>query len=505
MKPETIKYILDNIGRRSVKQLAAELGLREKHIKTILEKGKSKNIPKVSERTRPRNEKRPIGKKAALLLFASIIIAGFAVYFNVVNGPLIFDDEVLVEDNELIRDIHNVPVFFKKDIWAKDVNSQPVSNSYRPLQMTTYAIDHLIGGEAPFIYHLSNVLLHIVNSGIIFVLVWRVSKNIFTAYFTALLFTVHPVNTACVSYVSGRADVLSGMFMLLSVFLFVVYSEKKNKILLLTSVVSYMGAIFTKEYAILAVPLVIVMYNWTYEKRKVFDLRNYIFYAAPLAGYLYARTNALNNIVPIDLELAGFSVLPRVMTSLKTLFIDIRILLAPYDLHFGRTTKIEYSFPGSEEAVLAVIGLTMMLVTLKVFLGKWRNNKRTSDGLIFFGGSWFLVSMLPLINIVPLQAFLSDNWLYFPAIGVYLIIAVILDNVRGRFFRGRIMKGLILALVAGLFIQYGVATIERNKDYLDVVRFYLSNLKWRPSVKFYGALGDIYTERKGYDQAIKYL
>jgi len=440
-------------------------------------------------------------KKTFLILLLIGIV--FAVYANSLNGPFLFDDTILVRDNPLIRSITNISAFFKTDIFAHKAESTPISNSYRPLQTVTYALDFFLWGNDPQGFHLTSVIIHIINTLLVFLFIKKISGNFSISYLTSLIFGIHPINTQCVSYISGRADLLVATFTLLSIVTYINSKRDKKKGTLFLSALFYLFAIYSKEIAIIILPLILVIYNIISDKEKTYRPRSYIFHAAALALYFPQRLAALDGLVPRALELSRLDIFPRVFTSIKSLFIDVRMLLFPYDLHFGRTTDVESSIFGSIYSILTVAGIILAAYMLRLMYKRWQEKKDAGSAQIFFGISFFLVTMAPLLNIVPLQVFHSDNWLYLPAVGIYLaFIAFVKSLITSK---QSLAKGMAPILTIAALFYYGHTTIERNKDYQDEIRFFLSSLEKRPSVKFCRTVGALYGERGDYEKSIKYL
>lgn len=446
-----------------------------------------------------------IGLRRDMIYAVLLAALVFGVYANSLGGPFLFDDESLVKGNPLIKNVSGIPALFKKDIFAHDLKSPPASNSYRPLQMSSYALDHFFWGSDPFGYHLTNVFLHIFNMLLVLALARRIFSGSVLPYIVALVFGVHPVNTACVSYISGRADVLAAFFMLASLLFYTKYAGSKRPGALFLSVASYACAVFTKEYAILVLPSVILLYDAVFRKRRDVNVRAYLYYPAVLVFYLPLRLAALSGLNPLDLELSHIDLFSRVLTSLKTLFIDIRILAVPFDLHFARTTGVERSIIGSPYAFLTTLG-TLAAVCFLVYAYKRSAAGSAPYRAAFFGLMWFLLSMTPLLNIVPLQVFHADNWLYFPAIGVYIAAASAIGVAIGDPVKGGpgAIRIFVLSAVVFMISYYGYITVARNADYSDQVKFYLSGVKWRPNVKFYRALSGIYGSRGDINTSVEY-
>lgn len=129
--------------------------------------------------------------------------------------------------------------------------------NYHPLTMLSYAIDHLMGGDNPLVYHVTNLLLHAVNSCILYLFIKKLQPHSLVALFVALLFAVHPSQTESVSWIAERKTVLCAFFYLLAMLQYTVYvsvpSTKKMLIVTLLGV----AAMLSKGIAV-ALPLSLV-------------------------------------------------------------------------------------------------------------------------------------------------------------------------------------------------------------------------------------------------------
>ena len=162
----------------------------------------------------------PADKKfSSLLPLILITVLGFAVYGNAINGAFLWDDQLLIKDNQYIRDYSYLGQIFSSDTEA---GAGEQSGFWRPIQIFTYTIEYSLWQLNASGYHLTNIILHILVALSVFWLVNILFDNQRLALFTGLLFVAHPIHTGAVAYISGRADSLAALFMLLC---FVFYSK----------------------------------------------------------------------------------------------------------------------------------------------------------------------------------------------------------------------------------------------------------------------------------------
>jgi len=139
----------------------------------------------------------------ALGLYASTLGAGF-----------VWDDEEIVVRNPLITSLGNLPAIFRTHAFAKVSAAAPGHDLeyWRPVWVSTLALDHALWGLKPLGYHLTNVLLHVATSLAVYLLVLALARGATIALVAALLFAAHPVHAEAVAWVSGRNDLLVTLF-----------------------------------------------------------------------------------------------------------------------------------------------------------------------------------------------------------------------------------------------------------------------------------------------------
>ncbi len=144
----------------------------------------------------------PPADRATRLALAAVLVVAALVYLPAVDGPFVYDDRIEVVGNPTLRDL-----------------GSPVAiltyNPGRALVILSFAIDWALWGLAPRGYHVTNVLLHLVNTW----LLWRLARRVLPdtrAMLTAALWAWHPMATESVAYVAGRSDTLCAAGVLVS-------------------------------------------------------------------------------------------------------------------------------------------------------------------------------------------------------------------------------------------------------------------------------------------------
>ena len=436
-----------------------------------------------------------------ILIFILLFIVIFAIYGKLLKAPLLYDDDQLIIQNPLVKSLNNIPLFFKTDLFAHRAGERK-SNSYRPMQSLLNAWDYLCWGKYPVGYHLTNILLHLINVFIVFLFVRRISEDSLASFLTAFIYAVHPVNTQSVSFVAGRADILMTAFMMLSLLCYIKYKKDNNIIPFALSLFFFFLSLLSREAGLLVLPILIICYLFYFKPSRVFPIKDIASYIGVGLIYLLMRSYAL----PGEASRVGLEHIPlhqRLAVSIKCLFISLKILFFPHDIHFSRSVRIDASIL-SPLPLFSLIALVCAVLIIRRLYKKGMVGGHKKELLFSFGLLWYFVSMVPYLNIVPLQCFVSDNWLYQPSIGILFCLSLWIAAVFRRFKMKRQHWGSILILLAyiWLIVTYSGITYKRNDDYSDPIKLYRKNLSYESNVKFYYMLGTEYGTKEEYRLAI---
>ncbi|MBN2119677.1 MAG: hypothetical protein JW734_01300, partial [Candidatus Omnitrophica bacterium] len=343
--------------------------------------------------------------KAKLTAVFLISALGFIVYFNSLGGQFIRDDNALVKNNIYIKNPANLAKCFTRNI---ALGSPEKWNSYRPLQMFTYMLDYQIWKLKPAGYHLTNILLHILTGIMLYFFIYAVFGDSILSLYTSLLFIAHPVHTQAVSYISGRADSLAAVFLLFCFILYIRFLGLSTKGTFLFMVISYLGALFSRENSLI-LPGLLILYHFSLKKK--FRASSFSALSCIALIYIVLRLTLLKSLLSnISYPTTFIQRLPGFFAAMAEYF---RLIILPFNLHASYGLKL-FSF--SDPKVIAGIFVTLILVFYAL-------KKRKQDSLILFSIGWFFMALLPQSNLYPINAYMAEHWLYLPSVGFFLIVA----------------------------------------------------------------------------------
>lgn len=397
-----------------------------------------------------------------------------------VNGPLLWDDMDWIVNNPFVHSLtwENLSAIFTQNILA---GANGMSNYYRPLLLVSFIPNYLIAGTTPFLYHVVNDLIHLANGFLIYYLVlrWLGKKRI--AFLVALLFLIHPLQTEAVSYVVGRGDPLSVLFILAGILLYI-----RGRFWLAMS--AAVLAILTRETGILfPVYLGIVLIAFElkgsfWERFKVAFIK-----VLPFVGisFIYGvmRLTILNfqNTLNFSNQQDFYTghILYRIYTFFDALSLYIRLILWPTGLHFLHDIPISINFWEG----LVWLGGLFILISICWLFWLYRKKDTSVFNIWFFGlGIFFTNLSLSSGILASINARALEHWLYFSLFGILTIIAWYLDKI-WCYLETHLPKLRVVFLIS--FILYcvflGYQTIQLNLVWADEVALYKNILKYEPT------------------------
>jgi tetratricopeptide (TPR) repeat protein len=383
-----------------------------------------------------------------------IAAAGFMIYSNTIKSEFHFDDLTSI----VIRPrITTFKTFSNFNYWV-DISNRPVSD-------LTFAVNYHFGQFNVIGYHLVNILLHILNAWLVYLLILkllsfrkfidqRITNNKYlVALFAALLFLVHPIQTQAVSYVVQRMTSLSALFYLTAVYLYILgrleFVEKQRKfrslILLFLACFSGLLGVLSKQDAITFPAAFILVELFFIRDKNGKPCRKYLItiisilcllvLAIFISGYLPTETDTISRK---DYLLTQFRVIVKY----------IQLLFLPISQNVDYDFKISSTFWNLP--VLGSFLLIMALIALSVMLYR---KKR----VISFGILWFFLTMSVSTSIFPIGDVIFEHRLYLPLMGFSIAVVYILV-----FFLAEKRRKLLLILLTLIILVYAGATYKRN-------------------------------------------
>lgn len=418
-----------------------------------------------------------------------ILFLATGVYLNSLNNDFSLDDEDFIIESDFIKNWQNAfailtPAYL--DVSAKHVDLN------RPLMTWSLMTDYYAWGMNPFGYHLTNILLHTVNTLLIYSLGTLLLKDSRVSLLAAILFGVHPIHTEVVNGINFREDLLVTTFFILSLITFIKARWKLSLIL-------FAYALLSKESAIVS-PLILILYQYISLKdaglRAAFN-RNKGYYAGILfigAAYLVGLSVLLNKTDIPKVEFFGVGCYQITATASAIIENYVKLLSFPIQLSIDHNPRILKSIFNTR--ALLGIGFVAGFFIYSLILFK----RRTMDSFFAF---WFLITLIPVAGTLYQQPS-AERFLYLPSIGVIFLMAHLSVFIYERISAPELKKMVIFLVLSTVFI-YSAICIHRNKVWKDDYSLWSDAVMKAPqSQRANFNLGRQYHKGKDYQNALRY-
>ena len=364
---------------------------------------------------------------------------------------------------------------------------------YRPLPLMIYATLWQFFPGNPFPFHLLNVLLYAITGLVLYNLLKKIFKDVhpLLPFVATLLFIAHPLHTEVVANIKSLDEILSFLFVLLTVGQLFRYIENMKAGNLLLAWFLFFLAFLCKEGTIVmlaVIPLILVMFS-NASRGKIIQISLLLTSAAVL--FLALRANALGGLATGKKFMLQENVLvsaPDIGIRLATVFYVIfqyfRLMLLPYPL------SCDYSF---KEMGLSSWGELTPWISLIIYIGilvfavmSFRKNKILAFAILFFLGTIVLYSNL----LMTIGSLFAERFLYVSLLGFTIVVSWLLmklmnvkqstlDKKSGDVIFNRQNQKLLVFVVI-LLIPCSYITIARNADWKDTVTLFSKDIVKAP-------------------------
>ena len=189
-----------------------------------------------------------------------VVIAAIAAFYPTLGNDFVnWDDVVYIMNNDMIKvlSIENLRKMF----------SSFFMGNYHPLTILSFALDYSVVKISAQVYHLHNLLLHLVNAVLVYFVTWHLfRKNNLAAFIVSVLFAVHPMHVESVAWVSERKDLLYTMYFLLAMLVYVYYNQTRKSRYFYYTLAFFVLSLLAKAQAV-TLPVVLLLIDYFMERK----------------------------------------------------------------------------------------------------------------------------------------------------------------------------------------------------------------------------------------------
>lgn len=442
-----------------------------------------------------KNPVKPITKKrniaGTILAIVFLVIITFLCFSDSLKNELTnWDDQQYIIENPLVKSLSFENI--------QEIFSTNVMGNYHPLAILSFAVDYHFYKLSPEGYHTTSLIIHLLNTILIFLFFRSLSNSLLVAFITALLFGIHPMHVESVAWVSERKDVLYLFFYMASLYTYLFFIKANNRkwFFYLLTFLLFALSLISKAQAV-TLPLILLLIDYLvkrkYEKKLLIEKIPFLLLSIAMgivAIIAQKETGAITDI-PI------FPLFDRILFASYGFFNYILMMVVPINL------SAYYSYPVKVENLYPIIyyASPVFLLLIIFFIIRFLISNRE----FIFGFAFFILNIVLLLQLLPVGgSIMSDRYTYLSYVGLCFIIG----NTFSKTWNSPIKKissyKYFFAVVLLLFIYFlGYSTVLRNKIWRNSETLWTDVIRKNPkTVIAYGNRGSYYQKQGKLDIAL---
>ncbi|MEN6583928.1 MAG: tetratricopeptide repeat protein [Armatimonadota bacterium] len=343
-----------------------------------------------------------------IMVIVLLIAATLAIY-----ARISLFDFISVDDSSYVYQNSQVRTGLTQDniLWSLTATN---SSNWHPLTWVSHMLDCQFYGLAAGGHHLTSLLIHILNSILLFLLLVRITGSTWRSAFVAGLFALHPLNVESVAWIAERKNVLSTLFWILTIWTYIDYTGKRTRARYILVLVLFTLGLMSKPMLV-TLPLVLILLDKYCLPDR--DNRLHLVDKLPFVALVVASciiTLIVQSKGGMTRPLDQFSMGERLANAVVSYTAYICKMVWPANL------CILYPHPGDSIPTWRVVGATAIFLSvtcLAILAGRKRK-------YITFGWLWYVITLIPVIGVIQVgpQA-MADRYAYVPMIGIGIIMA----------------------------------------------------------------------------------
>jgi protein O-mannosyl-transferase len=400
-----------------------------------------------------------------VLVLLTIVALNVIIYAPSLNYDFLhYDDPIYVSENiEVARGLTGHGV-----LWAFTTG---LSANWHPLTWLSHMLDVQFYGMIAERHHLTNMLLHIANSLLLFWLVFRTTRLWRRSAVVALLFAVHPLHVESVVWIAERKDVLSALFWMLTFHTYVSYVRRPLLRHRLTVFLIFLLGLMAKPMLV-TLPFILLLFDiWPLHRVSLKAGQRKVWLQLFLEKIPLFSLSVISSVVTIIAQWRGGAVQNLEMLSLSQRVANAVVSYVLYlvQMVWPRNLIAYYAYEPPSLWLLAISVLVLASISVSAILLARRYP------YLLVGWIWYLVTLLPVIGLIQVgEQSRADRYTYVPLIGIFILVAWGVSHLVAI----RRYRGIELGIAAGILIC--ILTILARRQ----VRYWESDLSlWEHAVQ----------------------
>ncbi len=345
-----------------------------------------------------------------------LLLTGLLVYGTTLRSEFVWDDHEFILGNPAIRDWHMIPQYFTDIRTMSEPRLAGDFRVFRPLRNLSYLLDYQLAGLNAAWWHLHNILLHSLNSMLVYLVGIRLLRGhparVTAALAGSLFFLLHPVQTEAVAWIKGRDDLLATLFALTGALVLLRDARTVTRGCTMAAGAFHLVACLVKEQVVVVLPCLAL----ARPDRSPWRVRllHTLAIIAITAIFLLWRHWFIGQTAQTT-PLAGST--GRTLMLMGPVFMQyVQLIALPVTLLADYIHLLDLPVPSA-----ALITTNWLALLAMAAVAVWLSCSHPPCRFPFI---WIAASLLPISNLVPMMQYMAERFLYLPMAGIAWIVAL---------------------------------------------------------------------------------
>jgi len=428
-----------------------------------------------------------------------LVICLLAFTFILYSGSLSHEFLIGWDDGEYIT---NPDVIHYGEAGSSSVFKNFYLGMYQPLAVLTFIVNYHISGDHAIGFILTNLLLHLFNTLLVYKLMMRWFKRFEPAFLVALLFALHPMHVEGVAWISTRSSLLYSLFFLAGLIQYEKYINNPKTGNYLLTLMWALLSLLSKSMAA-TFPLVLLLVDYLHQRkfstRLILEKLPFLILSVIFGIVAIKASASFGHITVLEQD---YPIMERLTLIAYGISFYLVKLIIPVNL------SAIYAFPAAADGSIPGWAYTPVIALVVFIAVIWHSHEKRR--LFIFGGLFFLLSISMVLPLFWSRIFITaDRYTYIPYLGLFMIVASLLVSLwdkRDSFERSTV--NMLYAASGLVFILFVATTFNRIKVWHNTPSLLTNVIEKRRSdadmAHGYFYLGNYYDTKGNDEEAIKY-
>ncbi len=433
-------------------------------------------------------------KHKNLIVMAVLAIVVSVVFWQVHKFEFTnYDDDKYVTENNHIR----TGLKWNNIAW---VFTNEHASNWHPLTGLSHILDCQLFNLKPGMHHLVNLLFHIANTLLLFIVLRHMTAGLWQSAFVAALFALHPMHVESVAWISERKDMLSTFFWILTMAAYFSYVKKTNTARYILTLVLFAMGLMAKPMLV-TLPLVLLLLDyWPLNRLDVGNGSQ--IYRLVREKIPFFMLSAISSLITFVVQKSAGAVQEIEILPFAVRVANAVVSYGKYILKMIWPARLAVFYPHQGDKLPAWHVLTAVLSLMIITILVIRLTKKYR--YLFVGWFWYLGTLIPVIGLVQVgnQA-MADRYSYIPLIGLFIIVAWAANDLLMKWKYRRITLGIsaMVSILVLSLLTWAQTGYWRNSQTLFEHTLNVTNGNYLAHNNLALAL----SQRKKFDESLNHL